>query len=355
MASPSLRLLLVWNGDPVGTGLHVLPQQIRQRRHQLPNLPVSDGFAVPLDDGQHGEAAADERHLGAALGVLGCDVPGADAREQAGVHEARRQREHPLGRAPAEDLVEGREHELPLGRHERHVHHGALGHVPLVVHPHGREGAAVLGVHDGQHVGKVVHVLHGRELRRLHGHRGRDRAHPGAVHPALLVLRRDHHAVERRRRAAPGGQQEVAGPGAEPVADGAHAAARGGGHLDQDAPQRLARERGRAHARRRGRPEEAVQVRVQLVQGAVQDHGRVEHAVAPVDHVVVDGENHHGRVQDDAAEHARVHGRVGRRPRCRRRRPFLLHLRKHLGARLVHRDLIISLDVGTHLSANGIF
>lgn len=33
------RLLLVWNGDPVGTGLHVLPQQIRQRRHQLPNLP----------------------------------------------------------------------------------------------------------------------------------------------------------------------------------------------------------------------------------------------------------------------------------------------------------------------------
>jgi len=37
--SPTVRwLLLVWNGDPVGTRLHVLPQQIRQRLHQRPNL-----------------------------------------------------------------------------------------------------------------------------------------------------------------------------------------------------------------------------------------------------------------------------------------------------------------------------
>lgn len=280
---------------------------------------VADELVVPLDDGQDGEAAADERHLGgAALGLVGGDVAGGDGLEEAGLHQPRRQREQPLGGAPGEDLVERREHQLAGGRDERHVHHGPLGDVALAVHPHRRERAAVLGVHDGQHVGEVVDVLHGGEQRRLHGHRRGHRAHAVA---ALGVVGRDDDGVERRPGAAGGGQEEVAAAGAEPVADGPPPAVGRRRHLDEDAAERVARERG-ADAGLGGGAEEAVEVRVELVEVAVEDHGGVEHAVAAVDHVVVERDGHHRRVQDDAAEHARVH----RRERRRRRLPFLLQL-----------------------------
>jgi hypothetical protein len=77
-----------------------------------------------------------------------------------------------------------------------------------------------------------------------------------------------------------------------------------------------------------GGAEEAGQVRVQLVQAAVHDHGRVEDAVAAVHHVVVDGDGHHRGVQDDAAHHAGVHGPGSRRSLV----AVLLKLAQHLHA-----------------------
>jgi hypothetical protein len=65
--------------------------------------------------------------------------------------------------------------------------------------------------------------------------------------------------------------------------------------------------------------------------------GGVEDAMASVDHVVVDGDHHHGWIKDDATNDTGVHCWVPSLGGF----PFLLKLFEYLDARRVHRHLAI--------------
>ena len=59
-----------------------------------------------------------------------------------------------------------------------------------------------------------------------------------------------------------------------------------------------------------GRLQESIEVRIEIVNPAVDDARGVEDAVAAMDHVIVERNHHQCRIGDDAAELARVERRV---------------------------------------------
>src|SRR5262249_40210981 len=106
-----------------------------------------------------------------------------------------------------------------------------------------------------------------------------------------------------------GRQAEAPRPCGDPVADGAVTlAARRDRAYDDVAHLRT--RTGQRQARKGRGAEEAVEVRLEIVDLALHDRRGLEHPVATVDNVIVEGQHHEGRIGHDAAKLARVEGPV---------------------------------------------
>jgi hypothetical protein len=211
---------------------------------------------------------------------------------------------------------------------ERDVHVRALADVAVGVDEDAVVEALFLGLHLHQDVGQVVGGLGDGVERRLDriggGH------HPHALGLPLVGVdqaREDHHeepGIGAGRRH----QVEAARPRRQPVANRAVAPSARGGGLDDDVAHlgTAARQLQLGALRRL---DEAIEVRLEIVDPAVDDAGGVEDAVAAVDHVIVERNHHQRRIRHHAAKLAGVERRVlDRLPGAQR-----LQLIDHVGGR----------------------
>ena len=98
----------------------------------------------------------------------------------------------------------------------------------------------------------------------------------------------------------------AAGTGGKPVAHRSFALAARRRGFQNNLAQALAWKRQR-NARAVGRFDQPIQVRVELIEHAMSQRGRVEDGMAAVHHVIVERQHHERGIGDDTAEHAGIH------------------------------------------------
>src|SRR4030095_5937872 len=187
---------------------------------------------------------------------------------------------------------------------ERDVHVRALAHVAGLVDEDAVVETALLRLHLHEDVGQVGDALGDRVQGRFDRIGRRHDPEPLRV-PGVRIGEpgRDHHE-EAGLGAGRRGEAEAPRPRRSPVADRALAPPAGGGGPHDDVAHLVpCRER---ELRVPGRPDEPIQVRLEVVDLAALDRRGVEDAVAAVHHVVVERDDHQRRVGHDPAELARV-------------------------------------------------
>jgi hypothetical protein len=202
--------------------------------------------------------------------------------------EAAGQLEQAERRAPGQDVIELRMLENTVAGDERHVHVRALAHVAGLVDEDAVVEPRLLRLHLHEDVRQVVRALGDGVERRLDGVRRRHDAQALRVPRVRVREAGVDHDEEPGLGPGRGRQAEAARARGDPVADRAVAlAARRRGARD-DVAHLLARAR-QGEARRRGRADEPVEVRLEVVDLPVDDGRGVEDPVAPVHHVIVEG------------------------------------------------------------------
>src|SRR3989442_1661451 len=226
---------------------------------------------------------------GVTVGVLGAGIGGQ-------LQQAQR-------RAARQDVIELRVLQDPVRADEGHVHVGALAHIPGLVDEDTVVEAALERFHLHEDVGQVVGALGDGVEGRLDGVRRRH--DPQALRvPGIGIgeAGEDHH---EEARLSPGsrGEPETPGTRGSPVANRTLSPPAGARRPHDDVPHLVPR--WNLELRGPSRPDESIEVSLEVVDLARLDRRRVEDAVPAVHHMVVEGDDHERGIGHDPPELAR--------------------------------------------------